>query len=511
MSQAQASPSFSGVGCSPDTEPPVVTCPASFTTECVFSGQHPLPSDLTSVNDNCGFSYVSSPPQYVGTQATFTGTIGAVDTSGNSASCSTVWHVVDTHPPTLTLFLTSQPSRLPVGSLVDEPAYIAYEDGCDYTFRASAIQRSGSVNVEVPGTYTLTYSASDLAGNKGSASRQVTIIPFQASVTAASNTPQPRMLHTSTLLKTGRVLVTGGFNTAAEEYDPQLAAWSSVDSSLATHRGHTASVLGNGKVLLAGGASPTSEELYDPDSKHWSLAGAMSTPRFNAGAAVLSNGAVMVTGGGTGESSGPVLASSEVYDPSSDRWSPAASLNTARRGHTMTLLKNGAILVTGGTNENGDTLASSELYDPGSGTWKKLPDMHAGRALHTATLLSSGKVLVVGGSGQAWTQNNSTELFDPATSTWTSQGSMSNSRQEHTATRMIGDLVVVNGGFSYQSGIQASSEVYDPTTGAWRSTTALNVARYKHTATALDSYTILVVGGANGTNQSAVDVFKVAP
>ncbi|MFY0563390.1 kelch repeat-containing protein [Archangium lansingense] len=503
--------STSGSSCtSPDLEPPVLTCPAAITVQCVYSGQDVLFDHADpEFSDNCGLQWVNYQPEYIGSPSTFTSWISATDLSGNSTSCATVWTVVDTHAPNLDVYGPLQMS-LPVGAIFEEPGYRLVDDSCDGSYWwEDRAQRSGSVNTGVPGTYTLTYRGSDRSGNESTATRQVKVYPFQPTLSSVSNTPQPRLLHTATLLQNGRVLVTGGFNTAAEEYDAQQAAWTTAGNSFTTHRGHTATVLHNGKVLIAGGTAPASEELYDPALKLWSLASPMSTPRYNHAAVTLPEGRVLVAGGGSSESSSPVLASAELYDPATNQWSPAGSLQTARRGHTMTLMKNGRVLVTGGTDENGNSLSSVELYDPATRMWSAMPGMSTGRTLHSATLLENGKLLVVGGSTQAWNQGSSTELFDFATYTWTVQGSLNNPRQEHTATRVIGDLVVVTGGFSNQSGILSSSEVYSPNTGTWKSTTSLGVGRYKHTATSLDAYTVLLVGGANNTNQSAVELFKV--
>ena len=509
---AQSSTPSSGGSCSPDVEYPVIhNCPASITVECVYSGQDVLwdHADI-DIKDNCGISSVGYNPEYIGSQHSFMSYISATDLSGHTTYCHTQWNVVDTRPPSVHMMGPSS-VVLPEGAApFQDPGYWLGEDGCDgYLWWSPNKERTGSVNTGVPGTYNIVYSGWDYAGNRGSVTRQVKVAPFGSSMTPASDAPQQRLLHTTTRLNTGRMLVTGGYNTAAQEFDAQQGTWSSVGSSAATHRGHTATVLLDGRVLVAGGASSASEEVYNPGSKSWASASPMSTPRFHHGAVQLFNGRVLVAGGGAEEYSGAVLASAEVYNPATNSWAPTGALQTARRGHTMTLLKTGAVLITGGTDANGTPLSSAEIYNPDSGGWSTVPSMSTGRALHSATLLEGGKVLVVGGTIQAWTQGSSTELFDPATSSWTTQGSLSSPRQEHTATRLIGDLVLVTGGFNYMTGIQGSSEVYSPLTGTWRSAAPLSVGRYKHTATAIDDWRVVVVGGANGTNQAAVDVFKL--
>jgi hypothetical protein len=171
---------------------------------------------------------------------------------------------------------------------------------------------------------------------------------------------------------------------------------------------HTATLLDNGKVLIAGGAIPgvalSSAELYDPISNSWSSVASMAAAREGPTATLLGNGKVLVTGGVSGGGfSTPVLSSSELFDPSNDTWSPAASMATARFKHTATLLSDGDILVTGGEDliSYQDVWSSAELYDPATDTWSSAGDMAAARQDHTATPLGNGKVLIAGGSGSS--------------------------------------------------------------------------------------------------------------
>jgi len=128
---------------------------------------------------------------------------------------------------------------------------------------------------------------------------------------------------------------------------------------------HTATLLPNGKVLVAGGDNipynyPFSAELYDPVTGTWTTTGSLNTPRDFHTATLLTNGQVLVAGGfcyGLG-----VLASAELYDPASGTWTTTGSLNNAREFHAATLLTNGLVLVEGGG------LSSAEMYDSASGT-----------------------------------------------------------------------------------------------------------------------------------------------
>src|SRR5947208_364637 len=138
---------------------------------------------------------------------------------------------------------------------------------------------------------------------------------------------------------------------------------------------------------------PGSKSLSHLDSGTWTYTGSLNTVRRSHTATLLPNGMVLVAGGFAPSG---VLASAELYDPVSGTWTATGSLGTARYLHTATLLPNGKVLVAGGGGSSG-TLASAELYDPASGTWTPTGSLHTARREHTATLLPNGMVLVAGG------------------------------------------------------------------------------------------------------------------
>ena len=170
----------------------------------------------------------------------------------------------------------------------------------------------------------------------------------------------------------------------------------------AARRDHTATLLSDGKVLVSGGqnsAALASAEVYTPSSGTWRAAGTLAAPRYSHAAARLPNGSVLVSGGYN--STNGYLAAAELYNPASNTWSATGPMLSPRYIHTATPLPDGKVLVTGGYNSASGYLATAEVYSPASGTWSATGAMSTLRGYHTATLLNNGKVLVAGGRGNS--------------------------------------------------------------------------------------------------------------
>ncbi len=279
-------------------------------------------------------------------------------------------------------------------------------------------------------------------------------------------------------------------------YDAAKGTWSSTGSLHASRYRHTATLLSDGKVLVAGGTpNVASSELYDPISGTWTVTGSLHAGRFGHTATLLSDGRVLVAGGSN--SSTNIIADAEIYDPSTGAWTVTGSTIRARAGHTATLLPNGMVLVVGGANNNGFH-ESAELYNPSTRAWQFTgSNMSHSRGNHTATLLSNGKVLVAAGSNGNGALGDA-ELYNPSTQTWASTGSLSAGvRLGHKATLLPNGRVLVIGGRNNSSGL-ASSELYDPSTGQWAATGSTHDVRNESFAvTLMSSGKVLVVGGKN--------------
>jgi hypothetical protein len=284
-----------------------------------------------------------------------------------------------------------------------------------------------------------------------------------------------RIGHTATLLPNGKVLVAGGEDASftatasAELYDPSSGTFSATGPMTVPRAFQTATLLFNGKVLIVGGwqfnfpnSALASAEIFDPNSGIFSPTGSMSVARVDQTATLLGNGKVLVVGGFSNLQLG--LASAELYDPSGATFSPTGSMVSGRGNQTATVLGSGKVLVTGGySGFPGAGLSSAELYDPSTGTFTSTGTMTAQRGDHTATLLSDGSVLIAGGFTDfpCAPALASAELYDPTTGTFTATSSMSTPRGRHAAALIPNGQVLVAGGLgAFCTGPFASAEVF---------------------------------------------------
>lgn len=267
---------------------------------------------------------------------------------------------------------------------------------------------------------------------------------------------------------------------------------------------HTATLLQNGKVLVAGGfaggSSFSTVELFDPTNKSFTTTGNMNVARAGHTATLLSNGKVLIAGGYNGS----YVASAELYDPATNSFTPTSSMNAARSGHVATLLPNGKVLLAGGVGVGWTFLNSAETYDPATNTFTTTGSMLSARESHTATLLANGKVLVAGGHrGRRAdiTIYSSAELYDAATGKFTAAGDMTRRRHKHDSVSLADGRVLILGGSDERdgNGAYASAEIYDPTRGTFTATANMNSRRYKlqGTAVLLGNGKVLVAGGAD--------------
>ncbi len=247
---------------------------------------------------------------------------------------------------------------------------------------------------------------------------------------------------------------------------------------------HTAELLQDGRVLVVGGQDRkltplASAELYDPETAKWSLTGSMSVPRREHSTVVLADGRVLAMGGL--DENRKALASAEIYDPQTGEWAPVANMDVARRGHRALLLSDGRVLVFGGRQISvrlleSDSLQMVETFDPASGEWTNAADMKVGHIGLEAVVLQDGRVLVTGGMTTAGAE---------------------------TASAVQSDSSGEDAGATGRSPRTSGPEMYDPTAGEW-SQSGFARATMSHTLTLLDDGLVVQAGGFGGVAAAGV-------
>lgn len=263
---------------------------------------------------------------------------------------------------------------------------------------------------------------------------------------------------------------------------------------------HTATLLPNGKVLIAAGMArngltePTAE-LYDPSTGRFSLAGKLASPRgWGSTATLVQDGKVLIVGGASGSwcSASCYLATAELYDPTTNTFTRTASMTEPRAGARAILLKNGDVLIVGG-NLSSESVPTStaELYHPSTGTFSRTGSMQNGGPT-ALVLLKDGRVLALGSGA---------ELYDPSSGRFSTEGNFLTPRGKFGAVLLRGGRVLVAGGQvdGARGPTTADTEIYNPATEKFTVGPELNLKRYKlmKAIVALNSGEILVAGGAD--------------
>ncbi|MCX6132438.1 MAG: hypothetical protein NTU47_01380 [Ignavibacteriales bacterium] len=318
-----------------------------------------------------------------------------------------------------------------------------------------------------------------------------------------------RASHTATVLQDGRVLIAGGFkkgpdgrsqiySLTAELFDPKTGSFSLTANMNVRRAGHTATLLQNGRVLIAGGFTENgitaSAEVYDPSSKIFSPVGNMSTARDGSTATLLPNGDVLIAGGGDVVAT----ASADLFRPATSQFSPTGAMTVARLAHTATLLPDGRVLILGGSN-NRRVFGSAELFDPATNTFTPAGAMTFPRHKHAAIVLNDGHTLILGGSDERdWGgQYSGAEIYDWKPGKYTPISSMISPRFKFPTAlvRLANGNVLICGG-------SKTVEIFDFLTKRFVSTAIFDQAHYYSTASLLHDGRVLIVGGYTGSPQS---------
>jgi N-acetylneuraminic acid mutarotase len=299
------------------------------------------------------------------------------------------------------------------------------------------------------------------------------------------------------LLPDGRVLVIGGYEmpgccenaSTAETYDPPSNTWSSAPAPSGLWRVDTLTALPGGRVLLVGLFGPQSDgaklgaAVYDPSTDTWSPAATPATEsEDSATATLMGNGDVLLAGGLKVEqpperpvrNKYTVFNTAEEYDPATNTWTTLAPMQQPRTEQAASLLSDGSVLVVGGEGSIqlpgpmtiSDRLNSAERYDPATGMWHAVAPMNMARYMQSVTTLPDGRVLVAGG-GECSPETDS-------------EACLGYGHPEHLA---FGDCCAAS-----------SAEIYEPAFNRWTLTEPVTSGIW-HTATLLRDGEVLLAGG----------------
>ncbi|WP_052572083.1 Kelch repeat-containing protein [Geothrix fermentans] len=436
---------------------------------------------------------------------------------GSSSSGS-----VGAPPPPATLRLLPASGDIKVGGALQVWAEDAQGHAVQASFSVVEAQ-GGTVDAagryQAPataGTYHLRATSSQAPGAVAEAAVKVSV--YQVALAPAPSSQVSRLDHTASLLPDGSVLLAGGVESSQlERYLPSSGSFAPA-GDLGTRRwAHQASALPGGGVLLTGGIGVTGNvsavqstaQIYEPGTGA-RPAGAMTATRMLHAAAELADGRVLLTGGlpVTG-SDIYATATAEIFNPATGGFTASGSMGTPRTGHTATRLPDGKILIAGGRDSSCAIYcplriwASAELYDPATGTFTSTGRLTQARYGHTATALPDGRVLITGGTTPDLPDtdmSSSVEIYDPATGTFAGAGTLLRPRSHHTATLLTdGRILLAHGRTTGESSMaSATLEVFDPLLSKSVLLVSNLTTRYSHTATRLLSGDVLLAGGTEG-------------
>ncbi len=308
--------------------------------------------------------------------------------------------------------------------------------------------------------------------------------------------------HSATRLGDGRVLLLGGdaggeATSDAEVFDPTTDSFEQAPAMPKRRTQHHAIAMPDGRLFVVAGKN----RQYDPARGAFLIDSVTGATESVSGlgeffridvVAPLERGRVLLVGPGNQSA-----ALGAIYDPGTGAIELFESPIEGRDGGTATQMDDGTVLLLGGTGECcGDASSNAEVFDPDSGeSTVTEPPIHS-RSTHTATLLGDGTVLIAGGSAGLAVLASAT-IFDPESRSFTAVGSLTHPRSGHTATLLDDGRVLLAGGSAGVDlfGSESTAEIYDPARQRSVLTGAMERGRKGHSATLLDDGRVLIAGG----------------
>jgi N-acetylneuraminic acid mutarotase len=367
-----------------------------------------------------------------------------------------------------------------------------------------------------------------------SLSGSIAVVLLTATIAQGANTWIPtgsmattRQRFSLTVLPDGKVLAAGGCSdwfcnsanilSSAEIYNPATGTWSPAGTMSVKRAYHSATLLPNGKVLIAAGCATVgsctpynTSEVYDPTTNTWTGTGNLQQARYGHGAVLIAGGKVLAAGGITicNSSVCNTTATAETYDPATGVWANGAPMPQPRTGHTLTALGNGNAIVAGGCISTGIpcTTVGAAVYSAAGNSWTTTASMLINRTEAGAVLLPSGQVLVAGGVNSSGFVQAQAEKYDPATGNWTGAGMTAANRFDPALALLdTGDVIAAESNTTST----ATTEIYRPSLNQWTFTANLNQGRGYAPLVALAGGKALIAGGEDDVADVALATAEV--
>ena len=251
-----------------------------------------------------------------------------------------------------------------------------------------------------------------------------------------------------------------------------------------------------------------STEIWDPTSGTWTSGPPLATARYAFGSSPLPSGGMIVAGGCTTTNCSDTTATAERFDVASSMWLSAGTLALPRANLMSATLESGSVLLAGGCDATGCT-TDAERWDLAGNVWTGVSPLPAARGFASATTIADGRVLITGGCADTACKTvlDDAVLYDPKADSWTPAGTMAAARAGHAVTLLQSGDVLVTGGCSDAacSTVQTSAEIWSPGPGkggTFAAAPAMTGARHHHVATLLKNGEVLVAGGADPSGAS---------
>ena len=242
--------------------------------------------------------------------------------------------------------------------------------------------------------------------------------------------------------------------------------------------------LADGRLLVAAGGACPSAAIFDPARRTFQSTGASTSQRVLGTATLLRDGRVLIAGGlGSDSGTSATMTTDEIYDPATGRFTPIGPV-PPHGSAASALLQDGRVLIVG-SDLDATGRATAEVYDPTTGTLRAAGPLAAGIAVPAALPLDDGTVLVVHEfqGGPILTQ-----LYDPTTNSFRATRGQLEGELACAARLPNGRVMVFN---------ESTSEAYDPTTETFSRLANPSHVRSVMACTTLTDGRILAIGAAN--------------